>query len=134
MNTNAVVTATVVGALAAGLAGGVLGALVTLLSYPARPADSGAVGGAEAGGALDLTTAGFGKTTPTSRRRMNWPRAFVECRPVQPELAAERLSIGRTTMYHLVRECQIKTVRIDRLHRVRVTELDRYLDRLHEGQ
>jgi excisionase family DNA binding protein len=35
-------------------------------------------------------------------------------------------------LYQLVRERQIKTVRIGRLHRVRVTELERYVDRLHD--
>ncbi|WP_445187196.1 helix-turn-helix domain-containing protein [Pseudonocardia sp. Cha107L01] len=48
------------------------------------------------------------------------------------EDAAERLTISRTTMYRLVKEGQIKTVRIGWLHRVRVAELERYVDRLHD--
>jgi excisionase family DNA binding protein len=51
--------------------------------------------------------------------------------PVSFEDAAERLSIGRTVLYQLVKEGQIKTVRIGRLHRVRVVELERYVDQLH---
>lgn len=39
------------------------------------------------------------------------------------EEAAERLSIGRTAVYQLAKEGQIKTVRIGRLRRVQVTEL-----------
>jgi excisionase family DNA binding protein len=66
------------------------------------------------------------------------PEAPAPVTPPPPKLlvslddAAERLSIGRTMLYQLVRERQIKTVRIGRLYRVRVTELERYVDRLHD--
>jgi excisionase family DNA binding protein len=64
------------------------------------------------------------------------PEAPAPVTPPLPKLlvsfddAAERLSIGRTKLYQLVREHQIKTVRIGRLHRVRVIELERDVDRL----
>ncbi|MDI5938670.1 MULTISPECIES: helix-turn-helix domain-containing protein [Micromonospora] len=43
------------------------------------------------------------------------------------EEAAQRLGIGRTTMYALIKAGQIRTVRIGRLHRVPTFSLDEYV-------
>ncbi|WP_199440740.1 helix-turn-helix domain-containing protein [Umezawaea beigongshangensis] len=44
--------------------------------------------------------------------------------------AAKRLNIGRTLMYELVGTGQVETVHIGRLHRVPVSALIRYVERL----
>jgi excisionase family DNA binding protein len=46
------------------------------------------------------------------------------------EAAAERLSIGRTTMYALVKSGQIKTVRVGRRRLVPTDELTAYINRI----
>jgi excisionase family DNA binding protein len=46
------------------------------------------------------------------------------------EEAAERLGIGRTTMYALVKNGDIRTVTIGRLRRVPAQCLDEYVNRL----
>jgi excisionase family DNA binding protein len=50
------------------------------------------------------------------------------------EDAARALSIGRTTMYALIRAEQIATVRIGRLRRVSTSALTEYLRRLNAEQ
>jgi excisionase family DNA binding protein len=44
------------------------------------------------------------------------------------EEAARRLSVGRTTMYALIREGAVQTVPIGRLRRVPVKAISAYLD------
>lgn len=46
------------------------------------------------------------------------------------EEAAERLQIGRTTLYQLIRTGAITSVRIGRLRRLRPADLDAYAARL----
>jgi excisionase family DNA binding protein len=46
------------------------------------------------------------------------------------EEAAHRIGVGRTTMYALVKDGQVRTVRIGRLRRVPVWCLDEYLSGL----
>jgi excisionase family DNA binding protein len=46
------------------------------------------------------------------------------------EQAAERLGIGRTTMYALIKTGQIRTVTIGRLRRVPAFCLDEYVQKL----
>lgn len=48
--------------------------------------------------------------------------------------AAKRLNIGRTLMYELVGSGQIESVHIGRLHRVPVSALVRYVERLTTHQ
>jgi excisionase family DNA binding protein len=51
------------------------------------------------------------------------------------EEAAERLGIGRTTMYALVKSGDIRTVTIGRLRRVPAQCLEEYVNRLlNDGQ
>jgi excisionase family DNA binding protein len=49
------------------------------------------------------------------------------------EQAAEQLSIGRTTMFALIKSGQVATVKVGRLRRVPATALDDYVRRL-QGQ
>ncbi|SNR29125.1 DNA binding domain-containing protein, excisionase family [Haloechinothrix alba] len=57
-------------------------------------------------------------------------------RPEEPrelltvEAAAQRLSIGRTTMYDLIRAGHIHTVRIGRLRRVPADAVTKYVEQL----
>lgn len=44
-----------------------------------------------------------------------------------PEQAARYLSVGATTLYHLTRRCQVRSLKIGRLRRYRVQDLDAYL-------
>jgi excisionase family DNA binding protein len=46
------------------------------------------------------------------------------------EAAAERLSIGRTTMYALLKRGEITSIRIGRLRRIPTTALTTYTTRL----
>ena len=46
------------------------------------------------------------------------------------EEAAQRLSLGRTTLYALLKDGQITSVRIGRLRRIPVEALDAYTARL----
>jgi excisionase family DNA binding protein len=50
------------------------------------------------------------------------------------EAAAQRLSIGRTTMYALLKNGQINSVRIGRLRRIPADALTAYTDRLAAEQ
>jgi excisionase family DNA binding protein len=49
------------------------------------------------------------------------------------EEAAERLCIGRTLMYSLVKAGAVESVRIGRLHRVPADALETFLLRLRES-
>jgi len=46
------------------------------------------------------------------------------------EQAAERLAIGRSNMFKLIKTKQIASVRIGQLRRVPATEIDAYVERL----
>ncbi len=46
------------------------------------------------------------------------------------EEAAQRLGIGRTLMYALVKEGEVESVQIGRLRRIPADSLPRYLDQL----
>jgi excisionase family DNA binding protein len=50
------------------------------------------------------------------------------------EDAARRLSIGRTTMFGLIRTGEVLSVRIGRLRRIPLTALNAYADRLTAEQ
>lgn len=50
------------------------------------------------------------------------------------EAAAAQLSIGRTTMYALIKTGAIDTIQIGRLRRVPADALPRYLERLRASQ
>lgn len=50
------------------------------------------------------------------------------------EAAAERLSVGRTTMYALIKAGQVATVRVGHLRRVPTEALNEYLQRLAQQQ
>lgn len=50
------------------------------------------------------------------------------------EAAAERLSIGRTTMYALIRSGEVDSVTVGRLRRVPVSALESYVRRLQTPQ
>ncbi len=49
---------------------------------------------------------------------------------VSPVEAARRLGIGRTSLFTLIREGQIKSVKVKGLRRVPVVELERYVRQL----
>lgn len=46
------------------------------------------------------------------------------------EEAAQRLRIGRTTMFELIRTGQVKSVKVGSLRRVRPADLQEYADQL----
>jgi excisionase family DNA binding protein len=46
------------------------------------------------------------------------------------EAAAERLNIGRTMMFALIKDGEVESVQIGRLRRVPATALDDFVDRL----
>ncbi len=46
------------------------------------------------------------------------------------EQAAERLSLGRTTTYALVRSGELRSVRIGRLRRIPADSIDEYVNQL----
>lgn len=46
------------------------------------------------------------------------------------EQAAERIGIGRTTMFALIRDGEVRSVRIGRLRRIRLTDLEAYVNSL----
>ncbi len=50
------------------------------------------------------------------------------------EAAAERLSVGRTTMYALIKAGHVHTVRVGHLRRVPVSALTEYVQRLAQQQ
>jgi excisionase family DNA binding protein len=49
------------------------------------------------------------------------------------EEAAERLGIGRTVMFKLIRTGEIESVQIGRLRRVPASEIQKYANRLIKG-
>lgn len=50
------------------------------------------------------------------------------------EAAAKRLSIGRTTMYGLIKANQITTIRVGHLRRVPLFAITEYVERLTAAQ
>lgn len=68
----------------------------------------------------------------TTRRSLHLPTGNDERGPTRPrvlltvEAAAEALSIGRTTMYALIKAEEITTVRVGRLRRVPAEALAAY--------
>lgn len=50
------------------------------------------------------------------------------------EAAAELLSIGRTTMFALIKAGHIPTVRVGRLRRIRASAIRDYIDQLTSDQ
>ncbi|GAA3552547.1 hypothetical protein GCM10022222_40220 [Amycolatopsis ultiminotia] len=50
------------------------------------------------------------------------------------EAAAQRLSIGRTTMYGLIRAGDIETIRIGRLRRVSASAIAEYIAKITAAQ
>jgi excisionase family DNA binding protein len=65
---------------------------------------------------------------PDEFRALPGPRAHVLLLTV--EEAAERLGIGRTTMFALIRSGDVESVRIGRLRRIRPAALEAYTSRL----
>ena len=53
---------------------------------------------------------------------------------VTVEQAAEILGVGRTTVYELLADGDIRAVQIRRCRRIAVTELHRYVDRLLDAE
>ena len=68
--------------------------------------------------------------TPTTARDSSSPSRVL----LTVEDAAERLSIGRTTMYGLIKAGQITSVRVGRLRRVPADALTAYTARLIAAQ
>jgi excisionase family DNA binding protein len=58
----------------------------------------------------------------------------IELSLLTVEEAARRLSVGRTTMYALLKDGQINSVRIGRLRRIPAAALTAYTDRLAAEQ
>lgn len=58
------------------------------------------------------------------------PRQLPERVMLTAEEAAERLGIGRTLMYRLIKDGEIESVRIGRLRRVPATAITEYAARL----
>ena len=50
-----------------------------------------------------------------------------------PETAADRLSIGRSQMYELMRRGEVQSVKIGRLRRIPATSLTDYIAALQNG-
>lgn len=50
-----------------------------------------------------------------------------------PEEAAEVLAISRTRLYELLRRGELKSVKIGKVRRVSVRELEAYVERLQEA-
>jgi excisionase family DNA binding protein len=75
---------------------------------------------------------------PTSTARLTGTAAPVEVVPgmtlLTVEEAARRLSLGRTTVYALLKCGQITSVRIGRLRRIPVQSLTEYTTRLAAEQ
>ena len=51
----------------------------------------------------------------------------------RPEEAATYLGIGRTRMYALLGEEEIRSVRVGRTRHIRRSDLDSYMERKYEG-
>ncbi|SDD94990.1 helix-turn-helix domain-containing protein [Actinokineospora iranica] len=64
----------------------------------------------------------------------NTPEPTTPATLLTVEAAAAQLSIGRTTMYALIRDGKIQTVRVGHLRRVPATALDAYIARLAADQ
>jgi excisionase family DNA binding protein len=60
-------------------------------------------------------------------------RAMPERVLLTAEEAAERLGIGRTFMFKLIRTGEIESVQIGRLRRIPASEIQNYADRLITG-
>jgi excisionase family DNA binding protein len=56
--------------------------------------------------------------------------AFADGDLLTPEEAARRLRIGRTFIYQLLREGAIPSVKIGRVRRVRVRDVDKFVEKL----
>lgn len=70
-------------------------------------------------------------TTPPSDPALQDQAAHGNARTLLTvEAAAQRLSIGRTTMYALLKDGQISSVRIGRLRRIPAQALTEYIARL----
>jgi excisionase family DNA binding protein len=70
----------------------------------------------------------------TARTSSNGMTALDEARLLTVEEAARRLSLGRTTVYALLRDGQIRSVRVGRLRRIPAEALDTYTARLIADQ
>jgi len=64
-------------------------------------------------------------TTPSTA-----PQVVNDARLLTVEEAARRLSLGRTTLYALLKDGQITSVRVGRLRRIPAEALDTYTARL----
>lgn len=64
-------------------------------------------------------------TTPSTA-----PQVIDDARLLTVEEAARRLSLGRTTLYALLKDGQITSVRVGRLRRIPAEALDTYTARL----
>lgn len=51
-----------------------------------------------------------------------------------PEVAAERLSCGRTKIYELLRSGELESVKVGRLRRVPVDALNAYVESLRQKE
>ena len=76
-------------------------------------------------------------TNPNVTNRVTKPGQPSQPEPrlmLTAEQAAERLGIGRTTMFALIKSGEIESVRIGRLRRVPADALTTYTDRLAAQQ
>lgn len=71
-------------------------------------------------------------TTNTATQEMHDQR-HPERVLLTAEEAAHRLSISRTTMYQLLREGKVQSIKVNRCRRVPVRCLQRYIDSMLEG-
>lgn len=65
------------------------------------------------------------ESAPTTTESQNTGRVLLTV-----EAAARQLSVGRTTMYQLIKAGDIATVRVGQLRRVPAAALDEYIERL----
>jgi excisionase family DNA binding protein len=77
--------------------------------------------------AQTLAEQGHEPTEPTA------PRSIPERVLLTAEEAAERLGIGRTLMFKLIRTGEVESVQIHRLRRVPTSAIDDYAARLVSG-
>jgi excisionase family DNA binding protein len=76
-----------------------------------------------------MSTPNATSTTSAESEATTAPRVLLTV-----EAAAEQLSIGRTTMYALIKDGQITTVRVGRLRRIPADALTAYTARLIAAQ
>ncbi len=50
-----------------------------------------------------------------------------------PERAAERLDVGRTTIYELMATGKLRSVKINRSRRIAAADLEEYVQQLRDG-